>query len=175
MLNLESSVSNGTKDCSAKFPYIHSLCIYIYVQQSKVVSVTYGPSNRKWSNDLFFFAATRDHIVGNTACGFGIRVENLREARFNHFLLTFFTFANYDVTSLSSQSINESKTINFDANWFYSYQRADPNFVMLTPNKEHLAEGIVWKIGRRPMFQSDVNTGNFDGIPRELRPLDTIL
>ena len=58
---------------------------------------------------------------------------------------------------------------------FYSYQRADPNFVMLTPNKEHLAEGIVWKIGKRPMFQSDVNAGNFDGIPRELRPLEKIL
>lgn len=51
-----------------------------------------------------------------------------------------------------------------------SYQRADPNFVMLTPNKEHLAEGIHWKIGERPMLQSDVNAGNFDGLPRELRP-----
>ncbi|PON52518.1 beta-galactosidase [Parasponia andersonii] len=81
-------------------------------------------------------SATRDHTVGNTAYGFGVRVENLREA---------------------------------------SYQRADPNFVMLTPNKEHLAEGIVWKIGKRPMLQSDVNAGNFDGVPRELRPLEKIL
>ncbi|KAI4348161.1 hypothetical protein L6164_008917 [Bauhinia variegata] len=56
-----------------------------------------------------------------------------------------------------------------------SYQRADPNFVMLTPNKEHLAEGIVWKTGKRPMLQSDINTGNFDGLPKELRPLDKIL
>ncbi|XP_075483386.1 uncharacterized protein LOC142523460 [Primulina tabacum] len=56
-----------------------------------------------------------------------------------------------------------------------SYQRADPNFVMLTPNKEHLAEGIHWKIGERPMLQSDVNSGNFDGIPKELRPLNKIL
>ncbi|KAK9272657.1 hypothetical protein L1049_003033 [Liquidambar formosana] len=39
-----------------------------------------------------------------------------------------------------------------------SYQRADPNFVMLTPSKEHLAEGILWKIGKRPMLQSDENT-----------------
>lgn len=58
---------------------------------------------------------------------------------------------------------------------FFSYQRADPNFVMLTPSKEHLAEGIVWKIGKRPMLQSDINAGNFDGIPKELRPLNKIL
>lgn len=56
-----------------------------------------------------------------------------------------------------------------------SYQRADPNFVMLTPNKEHLAEGISWKIGNRPIFQSDVNSGNFDGVPRELRPMGKFL
>lgn len=58
---------------------------------------------------------------------------------------------------------------------FCSYQRADPNFVMLTPSKEHLAEGMVWKIGKRPMLQSDINAGNFDGIPKELRPLNKIL
>lgn len=56
-----------------------------------------------------------------------------------------------------------------------SYQRADPNFVMLTPNKEHLAEGIQWKMGERPLFESDVSSGNFAGIPRELRPLAKIL
>lgn len=59
--------------------------------------------------------------------------------------------------------------------WWPSYQRADPNFVMLTPNKEHLAEGIHWKIGKRPLLQSDVNSGNFDGVPKELRPLNKIL
>ena len=51
-----------------------------------------------------------------------------------------------------------------------SYQRADPNFVMLTPNKEHLADGIHWKSGQRTMLESDVNSGNFDNLPRELRP-----
>ncbi|XP_009760759.1 uncharacterized protein LOC107784250 [Nicotiana tabacum] len=56
-----------------------------------------------------------------------------------------------------------------------SYQRADPNFVMLTPTKEHLAEGIHWKVGKRPLLQSDVNSGNFDGMPRELRPLGKML
>nr|XP_043632558.1 uncharacterized protein LOC122603806 isoform X2 [Erigeron canadensis] len=56
-----------------------------------------------------------------------------------------------------------------------SYQRADPNFVMLTPNKEHLAEGIQWKTGSRPMLQANVDSGNFDGVPRELRPLGRIL
>ncbi|CAH9123158.1 unnamed protein product [Cuscuta epithymum] len=52
-----------------------------------------------------------------------------------------------------------------------SYQRADPNFVMLTPTKEHLAEGIHWKNGKRPVFESDIKSGNFEDIPRELRPL----
>lgn len=60
-------------------------------------------------------------------------------------------------------------------NGFFSYQRADPNFVMLTPTKEHLAEGIVWKAGKRPMLASNINAGNFDGVPMELRPLRKIL
>ncbi|KAI3474886.1 hypothetical protein Pfo_030197 [Paulownia fortunei] len=81
-------------------------------------------------------SAVRDRARAETAFGFGIRVDNIREA---------------------------------------SYQRADPNFVMLTPNKEHLAEGIHWKIGKRPVLQSDVNSGNFDGMPKELRPLNKIL
>ncbi|XVF14104.1 hypothetical protein REPUB_Repub09cG0028600 [Reevesia pubescens] len=84
----------------------------------------------------YAFAPTRDRISGTTAYGFGLRVENIREA---------------------------------------SYQRADPNFVMLTPTKEHLAEGIVWKIGKRPMLESDVNDGNFDRLPKELRPQGRIL
>ncbi|GAV67962.1 hypothetical protein CFOL_v3_11465 [Cephalotus follicularis] len=102
------------------------------------LSSTVALAFKSWWNPSFTFSisATRDHTVGTTACGFGISVENLREA---------------------------------------SYQRADPNFVMLTPTKEHLAEGILWKMGERPMLQSDVNAGNFDGIPRELRPLGKIL
>ncbi|CAN6708789.1 unnamed protein product [Malus baccata var. baccata] len=93
---------------------------------------------KSWWKPSFTFSvsATRNHVVGETGYGFGLRVENLRQA---------------------------------------SYQRADPNFVMLTPNKEHLAEGIVWKVGKRPMLQSDINAGNFDGIPKELRPLGKIL
>ncbi|PSS30385.1 Phosphoglucosamine mutase [Actinidia chinensis var. chinensis] len=93
---------------------------------------------KSWWKPSFTFSisATRDRTVGKTAFGFGIRVDNVREA---------------------------------------SYQRADPNFVMLTPNKEHLAEGIHWKIGKRPVLQSDINSGNFEGIPRELRPLGKIL
>ncbi|KAG5534933.1 hypothetical protein RHGRI_022894 [Rhododendron griersonianum] len=92
---------------------------------------------KSWWKPSFTFniSATRDRTVGNTSFGFGIHVDNLREA---------------------------------------SYQRADPNFVMLTPNKEHLAEGIHWKHGQRPVLQSDVDSGNFDGIPRELRPLGKI-
>ncbi|KAK6911780.1 hypothetical protein RJ641_023873, partial [Dillenia turbinata] len=49
-------------------------------------------------------AATQDRTVGKTALGFGICVENHREA---------------------------------------SYERVDPNFVMLTPSMEHLAEGMI--------------------------------
>ncbi|XP_057769376.1 uncharacterized protein LOC130989407 isoform X2 [Salvia miltiorrhiza] len=55
------------------------------------------------------------------------------------------------------------------------YERADPNFVMLTPSKEHLAEGLQWKIGERPLFESDVTSGNFNGVPKELRPLNKML
>ncbi|CAK9308888.1 unnamed protein product [Citrullus colocynthis] len=93
---------------------------------------------KSWWKPSFTFSisAIRDRTVGRTAYGFGIRVENLREA---------------------------------------SYERADPNFVMLTPSKEHLAEGMLWKIGKRPMLQLDINAGNFDGIPKELRPLNKIL
>ncbi|XP_073155442.1 uncharacterized protein [Henckelia pumila] len=93
---------------------------------------------KSWWKPSFTFSlsAVRDRTKGETSFGFGIRVDNIREA---------------------------------------SYQRADPNFVMLTPNKEHLAEGVHWKIGERPMLQSDVNSGNFDGIPKELRPLNKIL
>lgn len=47
---------------------------------------------------------------------------------------------------------------------------------MLTPNKEHLAEGIVWKMGgKRPMYQSDVDAENFNEVPKELRPSQKIL
>ncbi|KAL3813793.1 hypothetical protein ACJIZ3_015061 [Penstemon smallii] len=93
---------------------------------------------KSWWKPSFTFSmsAVRDRTKRETAFGFGIRVDNIREA---------------------------------------SYQRADPNFVMLTPNKEHLAEGIHWKVGKRPVLQSDLNSGNFDGMPKELRPLNKIL
>ncbi|KAF6157376.1 hypothetical protein GIB67_004314 [Kingdonia uniflora] len=93
---------------------------------------------RSWWKPSFTFSisAVRDRTVGNTALGFGIRVEDLREAR---------------------------------------YQRADPNYVMLTPTKEHLAEGIQWKVGSKPMLQSDIDSENFESLPRGLRPTDKIL
>ncbi|KAG8366868.1 hypothetical protein BUALT_Bualt16G0012700 [Buddleja alternifolia] len=74
---------------------------------------------KSWWKPSFTFSISgvRDRIRGETAFGFGIRVDNIREA---------------------------------------SYQRADPNFVMLTPNKEHLAEGIHWKSGSRTVLQSDL-------------------
>ncbi|THG18377.1 hypothetical protein TEA_015452 [Camellia sinensis var. sinensis] len=108
---------------------------------------------KSWWKPAFTFSisATSGHTVGKTAFGFGISVDNVREA---------------------SLIIGAS-----DSNPSYPalYQRADPNFVMLTPNKEHLADGIQWKFGNRPVLQSDINSGNFDGIPRELRPLGRIL
>ncbi|KAF7819584.1 plant/K24A2-2 protein [Senna tora] len=56
-----------------------------------------------------------------------------------------------------------------------SYQRDDSNFVMLMPNKEHQAEDIIGKMGERPMLKSDIDAGNFDGLPIKLKPLDKIL
>lgn len=55
-----------------------------------------------------------------------------------------------------------------------SYERADPNYVMLTPNKEHLAPGVLHEYGKRPMFQADVDSGNYDHLPTELKPIDKI-
>ncbi|KAH7853146.1 hypothetical protein Vadar_033937 [Vaccinium darrowii] len=102
------------------------------------LSLSIALAFKPWWKPSFTFnvSAIRDHTVGNTSFGFGIRVDNLREA---------------------------------------SYQRADRNFVMLAPNKEHLADGIQWKHGKRPVLQSDVDSGNFVGIPMELRSLGRIL
>ncbi|KAK9113752.1 hypothetical protein Syun_020549 [Stephania yunnanensis] len=93
---------------------------------------------KSWWKPSFTFnvSAVRDRKLGQTSFGFGIRIEDLREA---------------------------------------SYQRADPNYVMLTPSKEHLAEGIHWKSGKRPMLQSDIDSGNFEQLPKELRPTGKIL
>ncbi|XP_072993572.1 uncharacterized protein [Typha latifolia] len=55
-----------------------------------------------------------------------------------------------------------------------SYQRADPNYVMLTPSKEHLAEGVMQNFGKRPMYQADIDSGNYDHLPRELKPIGRI-
>ncbi|KAG6511150.1 hypothetical protein ZIOFF_029205 [Zingiber officinale] len=55
-----------------------------------------------------------------------------------------------------------------------SYQRADPNYVMLTPNKEHLATGVLQNFGKMPLFQSNIDSGNYDHLPRELKPIGKI-
>ncbi|XP_029121416.1 uncharacterized protein [Elaeis guineensis] len=55
-----------------------------------------------------------------------------------------------------------------------SYQRADPHYVMLTPNKEHLAEDVLRNFGKRPMFQKEIDSGNFEHLPREPRPIGKI-
>ncbi|KAF3489623.1 hypothetical protein F2Q69_00056041 [Brassica cretica] len=102
------------------------------------LSSTFTLAFKSWWKPSFAFniSATTNHSTRETAYGFGLRVDNIREA---------------------------------------SYQRADPNFVMLTPNKEHLADGIVWKMGKRPMFQSDLDAENFSELPKELRPPQKIL
>ncbi|XP_074567600.1 uncharacterized protein LOC141824249 [Curcuma longa] len=55
-----------------------------------------------------------------------------------------------------------------------SYQRADPNYVMLTPNMEHLATGVLQNFGKMPLFQSNIDSGNYDHLPRELKPIGKI-
>ncbi|KAL3692355.1 hypothetical protein R1sor_006006 [Riccia sorocarpa] len=56
-----------------------------------------------------------------------------------------------------------------------SYERADPNYVMLTPSKTHEAEGIMRDLNQRPVLQDDVDSGRSEKLPAELRPLDDIL
>lgn len=52
-----------------------------------------------------------------------------------------------------------------------SYERADPNYVMLTPTKQHLAEGLLKETGKRPMLQTDdVKSLSSQTLPADLRP-----
>ncbi|CAL4895004.1 unnamed protein product [Urochloa decumbens] len=92
---------------------------------------------KSWWKPSFTFSVTavNDHSKGTTSYGFGLRVEDLRQA---------------------------------------SYQRADPNYVMLTPSKEHLAPGVLREYGKRPMFQTQIDSGNYDHLPTELRPIGKI-
>lgn len=52
-----------------------------------------------------------------------------------------------------------------------SYQRADPNYIMLTPTMEHLAQDD----GKRPVFQAHSDSGSYDHLPTDLRPIDRIM
>ncbi|TKW25726.1 hypothetical protein SEVIR_3G137000v4 [Setaria viridis] len=92
---------------------------------------------KSWWRPSFTFSVTavNDHSMGTTSYGFGLRVEDLRQA---------------------------------------SYQRADPNYVMLTPSKEHLAPGVLREYGKRPMFQTQIDSGNYDHLPTELKPIGKI-
>ncbi|XP_078431669.1 beta-galactosidase isoform X2 [Wolffia australiana] len=93
---------------------------------------------KSWWKPSFTFSITAVNNLsgGGTSFGFGIRIEDLREPR---------------------------------------YERADPNYVMLTPTKEHLAEGVLREFGTQPMFQSNVESGNFEGLPTELKPMWKII
>ncbi|OAY80122.1 hypothetical protein ACMD2_16126 [Ananas comosus] len=55
-----------------------------------------------------------------------------------------------------------------------SYQRADPNYVMLTAEQGAFAEGVQWSFGKRPFFQSEIDSGNYDHLPRDLKPIGKI-
>ncbi|RLN28000.1 uncharacterized protein C2845_PM05G28340 [Panicum miliaceum] len=92
---------------------------------------------KSWWRPSFTFSVTavNDHSKGTTSYGFGLRVEDLRQA---------------------------------------SYQRADPNYVMLTPSKEHLAPGVLREYGKRPMFQTQIDSGNYNHLPTELKPIGRI-
>uniref|UniRef100_A0A0D3GB72 Uncharacterized protein n=1 Tax=Oryza barthii TaxID=65489 RepID=A0A0D3GB72_9ORYZ len=53
------------------------------------------------------------------------------------------------------QIVGITNYIDFGLELATSYQRADPNYVMLTPSKEHLAPGVLREYGKRPMFQAE--------------------
>ncbi|CAN6857690.1 unnamed protein product [Brassica oleracea] len=108
------------------------------------LSSTFTLAFKSWWNPSFTFniTATNNHRTGRTACGFGLRVDNLREAGSVQSV-----FICFHISMFCIVLIIKSPGI-------CSYQRADSNFVMLTPNKEHLAEGTVRKMGERPMFLS---------------------
>ncbi|CAN6849221.1 unnamed protein product [Brassica oleracea] len=108
------------------------------------LSSTFTLAFKSWWNPSFTFniTATNNHRTGRTACGFGLRVDNLREAGSVQSV-----FICFHISMFCIFLIIKSPGI-------CSYQRADPNFVMLTPNKEHLAKGTVRKMGERPMFLS---------------------
>ncbi|CAN6857700.1 unnamed protein product [Brassica oleracea] len=148
--------------------FIASFYQHLVVQrQGKVgaLSSTFTLAFKSWWNPSFTFniTATNNHRTGRTACRFGLRVDNLREAGSVQSV-----FICFHISMFCIFLIIKSPDI-------CSYQRADPNFVMLTPNKEHLAEGTVWKMGERPMFQSDLDAENFSELPKELRPPQNIL
>lgn len=149
-----------------------------------------------------FFLAINDRWNGTTSYGFGIRTEDLREPRFFPCILlisiiiifksstrssplSFFGIRHLsDVNQYPCQNISPSTALaphpyltSIDFLYVFikcSYQRADPNYVMLTPNKEHLAAGVVQNFGKRPLFQSNIDTGNYDHLPRELKPMGKI-
>ena len=120
---------------------------------------------------FFCFIAVNDLQKGTTSYGLGLRVEDLRQARFCYFCSLIrsysFTFINF----------SSSEYIWLMNEWIFtkcSYQRADPNYVMLTPNKEHLAPGVLREYGKRPMFQTQIDSGNYDHLPTELKPIGRI-
>ncbi|KAG0456179.1 hypothetical protein HPP92_023967 [Vanilla planifolia] len=85
-----------------------------------------------------------------------------------------FTFSITAISDRPSGSMSYGFGIRAENIREASYQRADPNYVMLSPNKEHLAEGIIRDLGKRPMFQSQINSGNYDQLPKELKPIGKI-
>uniref|UniRef100_A0A0E0DUS6 Uncharacterized protein n=1 Tax=Oryza meridionalis TaxID=40149 RepID=A0A0E0DUS6_9ORYZ len=56
-----------------------------------------------------------------------------------------------------------------------SYQMADSNYVIVTQNKEDVEPRFLKKLGKKHMFQPDIDSGNYDNLPTGLKPIDKIL
>ena len=55
------------------------------------------------------------------------------------------------------------------------YERADPNYVMITPTQKHLAEGLLKDPKAYPMLNADITSENEAAIPLEFRTRSKIL
>ncbi|XP_052157266.1 uncharacterized protein LOC127775008 [Oryza glaberrima] len=56
-----------------------------------------------------------------------------------------------------------------------SYQMADSNYVIVTQNKEDVEPRFLKKLGKKYIFQPDIDSGNYDNLPTGLKPIDKIL
>ena len=103
-----------------------------------------------------------DHSKGTTSFGFGIRTEDLGRLRFCIYLLELECWIMFVLLAMLLITQMPMKC---------SYQRSDPNYIMLTPNMEHSAQGV----GEQPVFHAHSDSGSYDHLPPDLRPIDRIM